>query len=554
MRRTLQGVALLAATLLVPGCGGEAPLEPGTAPAPRVDRGRRVEAAGPDFERPWRQLLPDEGFLYAAVADAEAVQALEDLLPVAGGPTSRAAPGLAAWLRRLRELSGSSRVLSRGAAVLLGAPTHGPVEHTPLDFALVAPTTPALEAALAKLGEGSGPFPAPGGGPALHVTRGPLVRLGSRPAWVTGEVGGLRWPGDALAKARRRASAIAVLAPRRYLDGPAGERTRVRNPAEHAHLLAWHGLFPAVVAEAEPFEGGLTVDLWAELAAEHPRRAEVQGLFPEGLALASPSRVPSICQAYLVAGLDWSRARSLVGGSQTGEAPSSPFDGSQGAARPTTGAPWRAAAVTVASALGAALDEWAGPEVAAAVTWDAKYPHLGLLLQNREPKKAALRIQEYRRSEAGEKLRFVDALVHGTRVRYTRIDGVDPRWLEPAYGFVGRNLALGTSREMLAHFLDDRAPKIEEEPAFGGLFARLGRDLRAALYLRPRVLLRLLEVAGEQGVADAPARAPLEALASRVQGAAAGLALVDRERLQLTLVLSRVPGEGVDSGAGGAPR
>jgi hypothetical protein len=186
------------------------------------------------------------------------------------------------------------------------------------------------------------------------------------------------------------------------------------------------------------------------------------------------------------------------------------------------------------------------------VTWDAKHPRLGLLIQNREPKKAAVRIQEWRRSDAGKKLRFVDAESHGTPYRYTRIDGVDPRWLEPAYGFVGRNLALGSSRDVLASFLDTDAPKLEEKPAFGGLFARLGRDLRVALYLRPGVLVRWLDTAGGPAAASSPARAPLADLSRRVQGVAAGLGLVDRRRLQLTLVLARVPGPGVDSGAGGA--
>ena len=66
--------------------------------------------------------------------------------------------------------------------------------------------------------------------------------------------------------------------------------------------------------------------------------------------------------------------------------------------------------------------------------------------------------------------------------------------------------------------------------------------------------------------APAPSKAPFETareivktrfedrITGRVQGVAAGLGLVDRRRLQLSLVLSRAPGEGVDSGAGGAPR
>jgi hypothetical protein len=195
-----------------------------------------------------------------------------------------------------------------------------------------------------------------------------------------------------------------------------------------------------------------------------------------------------------------------------------------------------------------ALLDWAGPEVALVGTWDARQPRIGILIQGRDAKAAIGAIRHYRATDVGKKMHFADATAFGVPYRYTRLDGVDPRWVEPAYGFVGTSLCIASARSLLERLLDDKAPKIEETSAFGGLFARLGRDLRLAAYLDPAVLPRfvgLLQKLAGSRTQDPRGATPLdaahkklEALATRVSGMALGAGLIGGQELHLELVVS----------------
>jgi hypothetical protein len=164
------------------------------------------------------------------------------------------------------------------------------------------------------------------------------------------------------------------------------------------------------------------------------------------------------------------------------------------------------------------------------------------MIQGRDAKAAIGAIRRYRASDVGQKMRFVDAQVGDVPYRYTRLDGVDPNWLEPAYGFVGPNLCITSARSLLERLLDEEAPKIEETPAFGGLFSKLGKNLRLAAYLDPAVLPRLQQLLAKMApgakTQDPAASKPLEAFSQGVSGLALGAGLRDQKELRVALVIS----------------
>lgn len=583
--RLALGPALLL-SLLACGCGGGAePAPGGPAVTPRVDRGARPQPLGPDFDAPWLAHVPAGGFLYASFRDESLVQGVQALLPTstreAGADAGR---GLVHWLRRLRAGAGEAPLFPQGAALLLDAAATGAAEQEPLDFWVAGPAGPALEAALES--SGVSPEGMVSGGPdhpPLFVGEAAGLRLlSSRRAWATGPgAGAPEWVLAARRQVRRGCGAYAVLSPRSYLEGPFGARTRLRSPDEAAFLERWQGLFPQLVLEVDDHRDQVVLDLWAPLAPGHPGHAALLGLFPAGAQLESPTRVPSSSPLYLGAALDWAALRALRGDpgapAPTRPAPDraapAPFQESHGARHlADAGAAWKQSLTEVLATLEGWLLDWGGPEVALVGTWDAREPRLGLLVRTREPKRAVAAIREFRASEAGRKLRFADTAFGGVPVRYTRLDGVDPRWVEPAYAFVGSSLCLASHRSLLERLLEPGAPKLEEVPALGGLFARLGANLRLVAYVVPGILPRLAALRGRAQAADPGAARgaapggeaaptglePLEELAQRVQSLAVGAGL-EGDRLRLGLVVTRTPAvaeqpPGVDSEAAGAPR
>lgn len=561
---------VLLLSLVLGGCGSSPEIRPGQTRPSRVDRASRPEARGPDFDATWHVRAPEAGFLYAAFRGEASFQRLLGVLPESGARSSLA-PGLAGWIQRLRSAAPApdATLFPGGAALVLAGSGRGNAEDEPLDFWLLTPENPSLVQALGALREESaGKDPSPLSSRLLPGEGGgrPLMVLASREDWLAPGPGSA-WVAEARGQVGQRADAFVVVSPEHYLGGPLGARTRLRNPAEAARLDLVAGLFPRWVLEVSGFPDGLALDLRAPLVASHPRADLVRSLFPAEAQLRSPTRVPSASPLYLAASLDWEAGARLrghlasLGPLMPPPAPSSvaapvpsdgpgsprgPFDPRQGPVTPgDPSAALREGVGRIRELLGGALLDWAGPELALIATWDTRTPRAGVLIQGRDPKAAVGAIRRYRATEVGKKLRFVDGEAAGVPYRYTRLDGVDPRWLEPCYGFVGPSLCLATSRTLLERLLDEAAPKIEETPAFGGLFSRLGRDLRLAAYLTPSLLPRLqgllLRASGRAPAPGSPeerAARVLGRFSEQVRGLALGAGLARGEELRAAMVLS----------------
>lgn len=554
--RPARAVAV-ALALVSLGCGSSAP-----TPRPRGPRpgGRAVAPVpqGPAFDRGWVAAAPAEGFLYAAVDGADFQARLRALLPEGG---DRVGPGgpIAGWLRALGDAAGGSPLFPGGAGLVVGAAPGPGAAEPALDFWIGAPPSPGLDAALAALrgGEPGAPLQAEGLAP-LHVgqTDG-LVLLATRPGWVAGKGGADPWFGVARARVASRAGAFAVLAPAAYFQGSIREVMARRSPAEYARTARLVGLLRDLTLELVPFDGGLRVEVRAPLEAGHPEAATLRSFFRvgagagEATGLDSILQVPEVTSLYLAARVDPAAGDALAGGAPTGSAkppapaPPSPFKGRDETGPgdpPDLATAVKAGVAWLRGAVREALADWAGPEVALALQWDARWPRLSLLLGNRSPKRAALAVQRFQSGEVGRKLRFVDEEAHGVPYGYTRLEGEDPARLEPAYGFLPGSLLVASHRDHLLEFLDPGVSRLEVAPAMGGVLSRLGRHLGAAGYVRTSLLRHLARLGGEGSPLGA-ALEHLQGLAERVEAVAGGVGLVPEEGLRAVVVVTAHPGD-----------
>ncbi len=539
------------ALVLAAGCGVLPEPTPELPPPTRASRPVPPVPTGPEADRNLVERAPEDAFLYAALLPEEAFEVLDSLLPpVETGlapPTDQAPgaarPGLGAWLARLHRAAGTRRLFQGPVALALGArerPEQG------LDFWLATEGPGALSEVLAEqgLGPAGGTLEAPEG--TLHARRdGAILVLSSRPQWLGAPTGDTSWQ-SLRRRVAKAAPAFVLISLDRYLDGPLGALMAERSPRELALTRVLRTAAPEWIAEAFPRDRSLRVEL-----STRPTPGDLADLLRKSLeggsALSSPAETPGIAGMWLGASLDWEAAGRLRDRIQ-GVAPA----GLPGATRPasaftspaTPGAEDPTAlaagfASWLRGLVGEALLDWAGPEVAAMVTWDVREPRVGLLLGHRSAKKAAGAVERFHQSEAGRRLAFVDGTVHGLRYRYTRLDGVDPRWLEPAYGFHRGYLVLASARSLLFALSDPGSPRLEEHPALSGLVARLGEGMRMATLVDPTLLVRAMDLAIDAGgpsPAKAEARARFADLSTRCRGIAMGLG-ADREGT-LRLVLS----------------
>ncbi len=557
-RSRLLGVAT--ASLLsfgMAGCGSSStPLEPQTKSPKTVDRsGRKSIPVGPNYDQLQVAVLPHDGFLYASFDGEPTLALMDQLVPATERGPRKVLPGIGYWLKRLRQAAPGSALFPKGASLILaGFPGPAP-ELTPFDFCVAAPSSPKLLRAIEQLKpDASGKIAGEASHPHLYVTRGSVVLLSSRSSWSPPQ--GEAWYLKDRARVRQGVGAYAVVSVQEYLKGPFGERTRRRAPGEYRSLVRFAELLPTVAIELQTFRGGVHLDFWGDLAAGAERATEFTKVFSTPKQLVGPTLAPSTAAFFAAASLDWAALRSFAKPSTeegvprpTPEAQNpSPFQASHGRQVVSSGwAAWKAGMARIQEAIADALEDWGGPEVSFTATWDSQVPHFGTLIQSRRPKGAVAQIQRYRASEIGKKLRFADAEAFEIPYRYTRLDGVDPMWLEPSYGFVGRSLGITSSRKLLESFLDSHAPKLEENTALGGVFSRLGREVRVLFQLDPAVLPRVADfLARSKQAAGQPidpqqqmrTQAPLEAFSKMVHQMALGIGVLDQAQLRASLVFS----------------
>lgn len=517
--------------LAVAGCGS-AP-EPALSSVPKASAPLRapLEPSGVGFEDQWARTAPSDGFFYGAFDGAQALEALERCFPpkVRALAHDRVAPGLATWLRGLRQKAKAASLFPRGAALVLDGSLSAQLpEHAPLDFWLATQDHPVLAEALEGLAKDEPNLP------LFHGVRGGTRWITSREAWKTPRSSQKPWFDAARSKVSRAASSFAVVDLGRYLEGPLGARTRVRSPAEAKALESWKDSGGIWILEGRLLEDVYRLDLWAELRQGSELRTRFQKLVDGGGPLAAPQYLPGIGLIHLGASLDWTEFFRETGG----QSPSYPKALGAPALETPSGDPFHMAQGFARQArdfLKDAVQVWAGPEVAWTSTWDTGAPELGMLLGQHSPRKTIKRIQEFRRSETGKRLTFVDRSAHGVQYRYTRLDGVDPKTAEPSYGFLHGFLGMTSTRALFERLADPGAPKLDESVGFSGLLARLGPDLRAYLDLSPALFTRF-------PVPDS-ARQSLEDFSARVDRVSLGFGMLPEGRIQATGLVRFLPFE-----------
>lgn len=536
MFQTRRFPVLILPAFLIVGCGGEAP-----APEPRPPAAPRPAVAAPagpppDFDSALRALVPQDVVLYMA-GRAEALAKarrlwLPDLDGESAGPP---APGLASVLRALGTTEGAPGPFSGPTAIGL-APAPSTTAVLPLDFWIATDSGPRFDAALATLGP-----PAADGSRRIGSTRtfvarhGAVAILASRPAWLTAGAGGCAWIEAARARLPGRSLGYAVLSPGEYHR--ALERTfAARAPGEGAWVAAWARRVPGASLSLEELGETFRCRLALEVDPADPEAREWTRLLTPAASLGAWARIPAVARAALVGSLDW---KELLGRVRPTLEPPSGASVPPGPAATGPAALWAG----VADPLMTALTEWAGPELALSVVWDAREPDGTLLLATRDPKRAAAAVQRFHQTGPGARLTFVGGNVHGSEFRYTRLDGVDPRWLEPTYGFHGGYLALASRRPAFEAMADPGGEKLESREAVAGLAAAMGERVALALFLDPAVLPR---VAGLGQGTRSGAIGVLERLAETLSGLALGVGPGPHGGLEAVLVLVRPASTGED--------